>query len=212
MNGTSRFIPLAIALGLTLGCAGRPVETVRIPPRIDLSRHETIGVVQFEAASAQDLAPLATRRFEEAARRDQGLVRMIPLGTSDQALRSIDRGSWNPDAFRSLGEQHGLRTVLLGELSVSQARPNLRVAPDLRSGGVTAEIDATLAVRLVETESGASIWSSSARARRSVGQIGVIGGREVVFDAPDPERAYGALIDGLVEQVTDDFHAHSVRR
>jgi hypothetical protein len=58
-------------------------------------------------------------------------------------------------------------------------------------------------VQLLETSTGASIWSSSAQVRQNVGHISVSDGRN--FDASDPESAYGGLVDTLVEQVTRDF-------
>ena len=74
-----------------LGCGGRqrtPTQRVMVPPRVDLTEHDTIGVVQFDSSSKDELALLATRRFTESARQDQGLVRIIEFGTkSDAPLR-----------------------------------------------------------------------------------------------------------------------------
>ena len=50
------------------------------------------------------------------------------------------------------------------------------------------------------------------RATTEVGHISVFGDREFVFNAEDPEQAYGELIDLLVNQVTRDFHVRRVRR
>jgi hypothetical protein len=72
---------------------------------------------------------------------------------------------------------------------------------------VSAQVDATLDVQMIETATGASLWSGSGRATRTLGNVGVFGGRDFAFDAADPERAYGDLVDALVEQATRDFHA-----
>jgi len=105
-----------------------------------------------------------------------------------------------------------VQTIFMGELSVSDVRPNFSIETVLRSGDITAQVDATLTVQLVETSTGASLWSASARAAKSLGHISVFRGREFVFDAEDPEAAYGVLVDALVEQVTTDFRATWVRR
>jgi hypothetical protein len=52
---------------------------VRVPPRIDLAAHEIIGAARFESTNEGKLGPLATRRFTDLARRDQGLVRMMDV-------------------------------------------------------------------------------------------------------------------------------------
>lgn len=207
---------LALSVGFlaaaTLACSAHRTVTVRVPPRIDLTQHEVIGVVDFESSAEGQLASLATRRFMESARRDQGLVRMVTLGSKDEALRSVGRDRWDPETYRALGRKHGVQTILTGELAVSDVKPDLRIAAGLRSGSLSAEVSATLAVQMVEASSGASIWSASSAATRTVGHLDVFRGKEFVFDADDPEEAYGALVDGLVEHATPDFHAHWERR
>ncbi len=47
---------------------------------------------------------------------------------------------------------------------------------------------------------------------RRVGQVSILGGRDVVFDADEPERAYGELVDALVHRVTADFKVSWERR
>ena len=194
------------------GCAGRSYQRVMVPPRVDLKQHEMIGIVEFETSSEGELGPLASRRFAESARRDQGLVRMVGIGSKDEALRSVGRDRWDPDTFKALGREHNVQTILVGELQVSKVKPNVKIGPALRSGTLSAQVDATLAVDLIETSTGASLWSRTARATQSVGHVSVLGGKEVVFDADDPERAYGSLVDTLVAQVTRDFHVSWERR
>jgi len=208
----SAALPLLLAAA-AVGCAGgRRYETVRIPPRVDLTRHELIGMVEFDTSARGELGPLATRRFAESARRDQGLVRMVGMGSRDDALRSVGRDRWDVETVKALGREHDVQTILVGELQVSDVKPNVSIGTALRSGSLTAKVDATLNVELIETSTGASLWSRTARATTSVGHISVLGGKDVVFDAADPENAYGSLVDALVAQVTQDFHVSWERR
>lgn len=210
MRATSRLVLVALALVVTFGCAGR--QTYMVPPRIDLTQHEMIGVIDFSASSEGELGPLATRRFMDEARRDQGLVRIVGFGSQDEALRSVGSSKLSPETFKTLGSERGVRTIVVGELAVSDIRPDLRVGAALRSGTLSAKVDATLTVQLIETATGASIWSTSARATRSIGHISVFNGGDFVFDADDPDRAYGPLVDTLVAQVTQDFRVTWERR
>lgn len=185
-----------LVLGAT-GCGThrQPTQTYRVPPRIDLTQHETIGIVDFEIASDKELGTMATRRFTESARRDQGLVRMIGFGSKNEALRA-----------------DGVRTILVGKLTVSNAKPNVRIDSSLRSGSVASLVNATLEVEMIETATGASIWSATARAQDSLGQVSLLGGGDVAFGANDSEQVYAGLIDNLVEQATRDFHESWERR
>lgn len=206
------------AIGLVMlvgvfGCAARqPVQTITVPPRVDLAPHQMIGVLEFDSDTKGKLASFATRRFVEMARQDQGVLRVVDLGPGRRALRTAGQKAWSPALYRTVGEQHGVRTIFLGELSISDIRPGFSLAGALRSGDISAQVDATLAVELVETSTGASLWSGSARAAKSIGHVSVFRGGEFVFDAEDPEAAYGVLVDALVEQVTRDFRATWVRR
>jgi len=185
------------------GCAPR-YRTVTLAPRIDLTEHQIIAVVEFESSTDGELGPLATRRFTDMARRDQGLVRMMNV-EPDTAQR-------NQAVFKRLGQTHDARTILVGSLEVSDIRPNLSIANTLRSGTLTANVDATLTVDLIESSTGASIWSASARTTRTVGHISVFDGKHFTFDAENPEQAYGELIDTLVARVTSDFRSTRVRQ
>jgi hypothetical protein len=193
------------------GCGVPQAPPVMVPPQIDLRPRETIGVIRFSSTSKGELGPLATRRFTEAARRDQGLVRIVDLGSRDEALSSIGRDRLDADALVALGRKNGVKTIVTGELAVSKVRPDVRVDALLRSGSVTAQVDATLEVQMFESETGAALWNRSARATHSVGHVGIWGGNEFAFDARNPEEAYGGLVDELVAQVSRPFQVSWVR-
>lgn len=210
---TSSAIFVCLALVASLGCGPkRTYETYRIPPKIDLAAHEIIGVVQFESDEAAELAPLVTQRFTDLARRDQGLVRMLDIGPADPLLVKVGHDRWGPQTPTAVGVEHNVQTLIVGVLEVSDVRPDLKLASGLRSGRLSAKVDATLTVRLIETATGASLWSSSASATKTVGHVGVGRGGHVSFDAEDPEQAYAPLVDFLVGEVTRDFQASWGRR
>jgi hypothetical protein len=187
---------------LTSACAAK-YRTVQVPPHVDLTQHQIIAVVGFESSADGDLGQLATRRFMDMARRDQGMVRMMNV--------TLDTAQWNPDGFRKLGQRHDARTILVGSIELSDIRPNVSISERLRSGSLTANVNAMLKVELIESATGASIWSASARTTRTVGHISVFDGGGFTFDAEDPGQAYGELVDTLVAQVTSDLRATWVR-
>jgi hypothetical protein len=215
MNAKSCLMPVtALLLVTVIGCGGtaRQYQNVRIPPRLDLQQHEIIGLIEFDSKVEGELASLTSSRFVDMARRDQGLVRMIDLGTVEDVKHAVGQESWNPKTFQAIGRELNVQTILIGELKISDAKPNVKIAAALRSGSVNAEIDIVLEVQLIETATGASLWSRTAHARKSIGHISVGKGRPLIFDVENPELAYGDLVDNLVAQVTQDFHVSWVRR
>ena len=161
-------------------------------------------MIQFSSPDERELASLITARFMESSRHDQGVVRMVPLGAEGR----------RPDAarLRQLASEHGLRTIVLGDLRVSEVRPSLSVSQSLSSASVSGTIEATLTVEMIEPATGASLWSASGRTRETLGSLRVQGVKNVDFDAAAPESAYTAMVDALVSQVTRDLRGSWERR
>ena len=178
---------------------------VMVPPRIDLRQHEVIGIIDFSFSSEGELGTFATRKFIEEMRRDQGMVRIVELGSEEDILQTVGHDRFNQTAFRDIGEEHGINTLIIGELVVSHVKPNFAIMPGLNYLSLSAEVDAGLTVQMIETSTGASIWSRSASQTEQVGNISIFGGKDFAFNADDPEKAYGKLVNGLVNRVTKDF-------
>ncbi len=178
---------------------------VMVPPRIDLKQHEVIGIIDFSFSSEGELGTFATRRFTEEMRRDQGIVRIVELGSKTDILETVGHDRFSQTSFKDIGKEHEISTIITGELIVSDVRPNIAITPGLSYLSFSAEVDATLTVQMVETSTGASIWSSSASDTKQVGNISIFGSKDFAFNADDPEKAYGKLVNSLVNEVTKDF-------
>lgn len=195
---------------LTLAIQGC-TERVLAPPRIDLKQHEVIGVIEFDSSGKGELGPFMTHRFVDAARRDQELVRIVMLGTEAEVLADIGQSRLDQSAFKAIGQKRQIKTIFTGDVVVSEVKPNIAIGHSLSHFGVSADVDATLNAQMVETETGASLWSRSARAVERIGGVEIFGDSNVTFDADDPENAYGRLADTLVVAVTHDFQCHWIR-
>ncbi|MDH4211347.1 MAG: hypothetical protein OEV79_07855 [candidate division WOR-3 bacterium] len=196
--------PLAsIALAVSIIACGRKVM---VPPKIDLTQHEIVGIIQFESDSKGELAPLTTKKFTEAIRRDQEMIRIVDLGTEAEVLKEIGYDRLNKAAFQAIGEEYEIATVFTGELLVSDVRPDISIALIFTAGmSVSAEVDATLDARMVETKTGASLWSTSVTKTEEIGNVNIWEGGVFIFDAEDPERAYGKLVNALIEDASQNF-------
>ena len=180
---------------------GRAYNQVLLPPAVDLASHNRIGLVTFTAEKARGSLPaLATQRFMEHMLRAQPGIEILELG--------VIAGPVDAAAARRLGTEHGVRTLVVGQIAISDLKPRISIAGGL---GASAEATVTLATRLITTESGATIWSRSSRLRETIGAIGLLDG-QAVFSAQDPQEAYGEMVNRLVWNVTTDFRGTYVRQ
>ena len=100
MKQTLGLVIVAVLLAATLGCGPK----VMVLPVIDLKQHEVIGIIDFSSSSEGELGPLATRKFIEMARKDQGIVRIVELGSKADLLKEIGSDRLDQAAFNALGD------------------------------------------------------------------------------------------------------------
>jgi hypothetical protein len=183
-----------------LSCAPR----IKVPPKINLLNHEVIGIIEFSSTNEGPLGSLATKKFMEALREDQAIVRIIELGTEADVLAEISSSRLDADAYKAIGEMAEVNTIFSGELVVSDVRPNIKLSLFAKGMSFSAEVDAALTCQMVETETGATIWNASASTTREVGHVSMFSS-VFIFDAENPDKAYGKLVEDLVERTTRDF-------
>lgn len=189
-----------VSIFVLIYCAPR----IRIPPKINLLNYEVIGIIEFTSANEGPLGPLATKKYMEALRKDQAIVRIIELGTQADVLADISSARLDADAYKAIGEMAEVNTIFSGELVVSDVRPNIKLSLFRTGMSFTAEVDAALTCQMVETETGATLWNASANTTREVGHVSMFSD-VFIFDADNPDKAYGKLIEDLVERTTKDF-------
>jgi hypothetical protein len=189
-----------IVLTVLLCCAPR----TKVPPKINLLNHEVLAIIEFSSTSEGPLGSLTTKKFMEAVRKDQAMVRIVELGTKADVLDDIASPRLDADAYKAIGENYDVNTVFSGDFVVSDVRPNIKLSLFKTGMTFSAEVDAALTCQMVETETGASLWNASASTTREVGHVSMFSD-VFVFDAENPEKAYGKLIEDLVERTTRDF-------
>jgi hypothetical protein len=177
-----------------------------IPARVNLERLGTIGFIGFQSSARGNIADYAGQVFLEVLIRSQPRARIKELGPGDEILRDVRTGRISQTALEAVGRRYGVDAILIGTLELSEARPRISLATILL-GSVRAsvEVDARMSARLLDTRDGTTFWTDSARDRMDVANVSIFKGGDVIFDAQDPERAYGQLIRSLVLRTTRDF-------
>ncbi|MEX2181608.1 MAG: hypothetical protein WD771_06160 [Gemmatimonadaceae bacterium] len=194
-----RTVGIVLLAGFAL--AGCRSKRVLLPPIVELAPHARIGLVTFTSEGTRGaLATVATRRFVQQLLAAQPGSEILELG--------VVAGPMDAAAARRIGEEHGVRSVVVGHVVVSNAKTRASVLGGLR---VSIDADVALTARLLSTESGATLWSRSGQLRERIAGVSLVDG-EVEFGAQDPDDAYGWLVDRLVYQVTRDFRGTWVRQ
>jgi len=208
----SRFASLVIGLGLFVGCSSTKTITVAVPPRVDLRPYPVIGLVAFKSNGDADLQRLATQKFLHAVQSAQPGTRVVELGEESDLLASVDRRSWDAATLRAVKEAHGVDVVVLGQLDVEKARPEVHLSTVWKSLSAKSDVNVALSARLVETASGATMWTNSAQTKANVANASFNTHGQGHIGARDPETVYGPMIEDLSCQITEDFRTHYVQR
>jgi len=203
-----RLIISGIVFMILLSCGPK----VMIPPAFELMSYDIIGMVMFSSNSEGKLQQYVTRKFIETIQASQPGVRVLELGTEEEVLKAVEHEKLTIDAVKAIGEKYNVTSVINGNLDVSNVKPKVSFSPWVKSLSVKAEVEATLSVRLLESESSATIWTSTVKGKKTVGDVTVFKDGPFLFDAEDPENAYGELVEWLVFETTRDFRVRYERQ
>ncbi|MFL5495745.1 MAG: hypothetical protein ACJ8DC_15275 [Gemmatimonadales bacterium] len=191
------------------GCAARYAQ---VPARLALQPYGRIALVTFSSSSEHAnaaLGTLATQQFAEAVLASQTGIELLELSPVDSSLRHLPAGGDGTALAQAVGRDKKVPAVFVGQLTVSGVKPRggLSGSSVNLQAGVTAE----LTVRLVSTQSGGTMWRSSAAANRTVGRV-AISDRLPSVAVRDPNEAYDAMVRDLVIDVTRDLRPTRVRQ
>lgn len=201
---------LLLSLTVLSGCASTVV--VPVPPRMDLAGYGNVGIVEFASNANRTIDAQVTRRFQEHIHSAQPGTRFVELGARDALLAAVGSKQLDADALRRIGQNYGVAAVFVGDLVYSEPKTGVLVGDLARlKGGVRTEVRGDISGRLLETKTGASVWSHSAWARREVGGVSVSAEGSVSggVRAAHPREE---MVPTLVFHLTQDFRPTSVRR
>ena len=191
---------LAVAIVAAGACSSR--TRVYVPPRFDLGNFYRIGLVNFTMEDARgELNELATEYFSREIFASYSGIELLELGDMENVLAETGRERFDPRAAQALGREYEIPAVFVGQIKASPVRPRASIS---MNPSVEAVISVELTVRMLSTESGATLWSNTAQASETVGGLGLSGG-DITFSAEDPDEAYGDLVEYLINELTADF-------
>jgi hypothetical protein len=188
---------------LLIACGPR----VLVPPRVELKPWGNLGMIRLESNAKGTLPEYTSQRLLRSIQEAQPGTPVVELGTMSHVLGAIGRSDLDLEAIKLLGTKYGIGAVVVGKLDVQKVKPAIKIGALMKNMTVSAYVEATLLTRLLETNAGATVWSNSAQGRENVASVSLMKG-DTWFDAKEPDKAYGSLVEQLVSVVTDDFRSY----
>ena len=202
-------ITLLLSLALSWGCSSTVL--VPVPPRMDLKSYGTLGIVEFASNADAAINVHAARKFQEQIQAAQPGTPFLNLGTREAVLAAIGARQLDVDTLKRIGEKYGVDAVFVGDITYSEPTTDINVGDLTRlEGGVRTEVRGDISSSLMETRTGASVWSSSAWAKRQTGRLSV-SAEQGVSGGMSNENPRHEMVSTLVYHLTKDFRPTSVR-
>jgi hypothetical protein len=201
---------LLLSVAMLWGCSRTVL--VPVPPRMELPSYGALGIIEFSSNSESAASVQATRKFQEQVQAAQPGTPFLELGKREALLAEVGSRQLDVDALKKIGAKYSVAAIFVGDIVYSEPKTDVKVN-DLAKldGGVRTEVRGDISGRLVETRTGASVWSSSAWARRQVGRLSVSAERGVsgTMRGADPREE---MVPALVYHLTEDFRPSTVRQ
>jgi hypothetical protein len=199
-----------LSLAMLWGCSSTVV--VPVPPRVDLKGYGTLGIVEFGSNSERGINARATRQFQEQIQAAQPGTRFVELGSREELLAALGARQLDPAALKKIGEKYGVAAVFLGDIAYSEPRMDVKISDVYKlEGGMRAEVRGEISSRLMETGTGASVWSNSGWVRKQIGSVSV-SADQGMSGGVSKSNPRDEMVPALVYQLTHDFRPTSVRQ
>jgi hypothetical protein len=203
------FLALALAGALAVGCSkSAPRQKVWFPPRVDLARWGTLGLIEFSASGSQGLGPIASREFLAALQSAQPGTPVLELGDEQRVLAERGADVLDPDAIRAIGERHRVDALIVGRLEAKPSVPSFSFDSGERWLTASAQLEGTLDARIFDTRTGATVWSTAARADEPLGRVDISSTGVAGLGANPVQEANHRLVRRLAARATADFWGH----
>jgi len=199
MRKVCYIIMAGVLLLFAAGCApGVPV--------VDLTEYGRVGFIDVSSSAEGEIAKVASQELvEKIMQIDKEKITVVELGSEEELLRAVGRERIDPETIQMIGKKYNIGVVVSSHLNISEVRPHIDISLTRESFGVKADVDASLIVKLLETEGGGTLWTDSVQDTESVASVSIGSGGLSHFNAGTPEKAYGELIRDLIRKISRDF-------
>ncbi|WP_455209571.1 hypothetical protein [Kaarinaea lacus] len=190
-------------------------KTIKVyqPPNLDLAQYGRLGIITFSDNAPQSVAQYGTEQFQNQIQSAQTGIPIVELGTKQKILQSIGSDQLDLEAMQKIRQRYKVSAVFVGDINYSDVKTDVKLEDiiDLKAN-VSSTLDATLSVKLYETEGGAAIWSNSTSWNRKLSKLSIDKNAGVSVGTNGYDDAYKKLIPDMVRDVTHDFRGRYVKQ
>lgn len=197
---------MTTAFVMLYGCSH--TEKVLIPPKIELKDYRNIGVIEFSTNAEDNLRQYVTQNFIQNVQSAQPGTRVLELGSEEQVLKSLKCRELDFKTIKSIGDEYNVDAIIMGHIQVSEIKPNVKIFSVSQAVRAEVYVEAALRTRILETDSGATLWTKANSGKTSVAELNLATEGPFNLSASDPKEKYGKLVTGLVYANTSDFRSH----
>jgi hypothetical protein len=200
----------ALAICAVLSLSACASKYARVPARLDLVPYGRIALISFSADQANSaMSTMATQRFAEALLASQSGIELLELSSADSSLRNLVAKGDAAALAQALGRQKDVPAVFIGQLKLSPVKPRGHL--DASGLNLKASVSAELAVQLLSTKTGGTMWRSSSIANGALGRVAITD-RLPSVALRDRDDAYNEVVSQLIAEVTRDLRPTWVKQ
>ena len=193
----------ALAICATIALSACASKYARVPARLDLAPYGRVALITFSGdQSASAMSTMATQRFAEALLASQTGVELLELNSTDASIKDLLAKGDGAALAQALGRQKDVPAVFVGQLKMSPVKPHGHLG--VSGVNLKASVSAELAVQLLSTKTGGTMWRSSSMTNGSLGRV-ALNDRLPSVSVRDRDEAYGEMVSQLVAEVTRDL-------
>lgn len=197
---------ITTAFVMLYGCSH--TEKLLIPPKIELKDYRNIGVIEFSTNAEDNLRQYVTQNFIQNVQSAQPGTRVLELGSEEQVLKSLKCRELDFKTIKFIGDEYNVDAIIMGHIQVSEIKPNVKIFSVSQAVRAEVYVEAALRTRILETDSGATLWTKANSGKTSVAELNLATEGPFNLSASDPKEKYGKLVTGLVYANTSDFRSH----
>lgn len=134
------------------GCRSQETSSYYVHPNADFSLYQRVAVLPLENLTSDRFAGERVRELLTVELASMGAFDVVELGEVNRVLRAQDVpvvSEVGTEKVRALGEALGVQALMTGSVMAFQER---------RSGNINAPV-VSIALRLIDVESGIAVWS-----------------------------------------------------
>lgn len=200
-----RLSALAVAALAAFSCSHK--VTVTLPPVIDLTNYQTIGIIDFVSQPPGQMGAEATRKFIDNLHAAQPGTRILEIGNQATILKDLGYDQLDFQSIKAIGAHFNVASVVTGAVELSEPKSDVKIDTDLKhlSAGIKAEVEGRMSAKLWETASGATIWSNSSWGDWTVGGVNLDSNGRISGGYNYPSEKKDRILTELVRALNSDF-------